>query len=210
MRRYLAGIALGSVLLSGCTATPGNSSGPSTSISAEKNDWDRLEAEEISDPAPLSEARFGTPETAGLMNIQISGIHAETKSTVYLSSGIEGKEMQSVTSMQGGQLLVVDLNVSNDSATNVYPYAMNTSRFVLVAESRENIVLARAEQDSHRLGAYWDPNEALKPGETAEYQFFFDIPAGQEPAYVTLIDEPKRLGYPLRLKDLAARLGLSS
>lgn len=213
MPKRLISISVLTVLaLAGCSnstlESPSVSTPASTTAAASSVDWEKLNQEEINDPAPLAEATFGIAGTAELRGLEVSGVKAKLVNSVDLTDGPNSDSTTKTYPSRGRQLLVTDIEIYNNSKNNVYPQAEYSNSLIFYIESKDGYILARADSESFRLGAYWNSTQPLKPGETFEYRFFFDPLPQQKPAYLTVTNKPMKLGYRTQLTDVVARLGL--
>lgn len=197
-RRFLIGVIASTFLgLTSCSSPAVSVDTPYTpkpSLSS-TTDWDALNQEEINDPAPLANSTksFYGYEEVTINEASYSVIDIDKQETVKLVLDPSGKTDGTYGPSRGGSFYKIEVGVENknvDSDQNEFAqprlWALSSSpRFCL--ETKENVLVACVEDWSYRVNELWDRSQKVSPGDNLSADYFFDVPHGQIPAYLTLI-----------------------
>ena len=167
---------------------------PTPSVSA-STDWDALNQEEINDPSPLANSTAGPSgdEQVTIKDVSYSVIGVTTQKTVDLMLEATGHKDGTYGPERGGSFYKVEVGVTNESID------MNQGEFIqpslwafssaprVCLETKENILVACVEDWSHRVDELWKKSQGVPPGESMSADYYFDVPYGLTPAYLTLI-----------------------
>lgn len=186
--------SLGLVSCSSPVVSAGTPLSPEPTISA-STDWDALNQEEINDPAPLANSTkgpYGYDEVT-IKDVSYSVVDIDEQKTVNLVLDPSGKKDGTYGSSRGGSFYKIEVGVENksiDSDQNEFAqpilWAFSSSPRVCL-ETKDNVLVACVEDWSYRVGELWNRSQHVPPGENLTADYFFDVPYGQVPAYLTLL-----------------------
>ncbi|MFB9669125.1 hypothetical protein [Glutamicibacter nicotianae] len=197
-RRLLVGVIASTALgLTSCSSPAVSVDTPSTPKPSPSSttDWDALNQEEINDPAPLANSTKGFYgyEEVTINEVSYSVIDIDEQETVKLVLDPSGKTDGTYGPSRGGSFYKIEVGVENktvDSNQNEFDqpglWELSSSpRFCL--ETKENVLVACVEKWSYRVDELWNQSQKVPPGGNLTADYFFDVPYGQIPAYLTLI-----------------------
>lgn len=208
-------------LLTSCASPAEIPAAPSATSSSpsESVDWASLNAEEINDPAPLSNSALGYLgfEELELEKKQVSYLLQSFTQvpTVELFSAETGKPEGTYGPSSGSKLYKAEITLFNHATgkpANGFAHPKlwsNPTGYTICVESKENILLGCMKDWSSRAGGYWDAAQVVEAGDNLGANFYFDVPG--KPAYLTFVDktESARIGGKIDTTGLSYRMRLA-
>lgn len=169
----------------------------------------RLEYEELNDPAPLansSENLFGY-ESVDLKNgISFMVIDSGTVSSVELTDDASATNFDpasgSLYPERGGRFYRYEIGIDNQGTSSTYLWKYSASPRICL-ESKENVLLACVENWSHRVDELWNRSQEVPAQSNLTAEYYFDVPFGMEPAYMTLLPSTQKTILNKRISSIA-------
>ncbi|WP_431711281.1 hypothetical protein [Glutamicibacter uratoxydans] len=158
----------------------------------------RLEYEELNDPAPLansSENLFGY-EAVDLENgISLMVLDSGTVPSVELAADASATNFDPAPGTwypeRGGHFYKYEIGIDNQSTSSTYLWNYSASPRICL-ESKENVLLACVEDWSHRVDELWNRSQEVPAQSNLTAEYYFDVPFGMEPAYMTLLPSTQK------------------